>query len=270
MKSSLQNIAEEQGLRPKIPIYEVEKASPTARLAVYDLPTLAPEILDISCDNYEEFIGLVSTRTYQLSQEKGGIIPFSVIREAVENLVHAYFNEVVVTILDCGNTIKISDQGSGITDKEKAFRQGFSTATFLMKKVIKGVGSGLPLVKEIMSSFAGEVIIEDNLNQGTVVTLKVPTKKPGDPDKQNDQENQPPTLSLGINLTDRQKRTLFLVTELGEAGPSKIAAELDASLSTAYRDLAHLEELQLIQSDEQGKRSLTNEGVKQLDGILHS
>lgn len=270
MKSLLQKIAEEQGAGPHISIRAAEQPDTTARLAAYDSSTAAPRVIDLTSSNYEEFINLVSTKAYQLSQEKGGIIPFTAINEVVENLIHAGFNEAVVTILDDGNTIKISDQGPGIKKKENVFLLGFTTATSSMKKIIKGVGSGLRIAKDTLSSFGGDVTIEDNLQRGTVVTLRAPLNK-GDavaePSKQDDQISQPLN---EIRLTDRQKRTLFLVTELGKAGPSKIAAELNISLSTAYRDLAYLENLNLVQSDEQGKRSLTTEGITQLDNILYS
>jgi len=270
MKSLLQKIAEEQDAGPHISIRTAQQPDATARLAVYDSSTAAPRVIDLTSSNYDEFINLVSTKAYQLSQERGGIIPFTAINEVVENLIHACFNEAVVTVLDDGNTIKISDQGPGIKNKENVFLPGFTTATSSMKKIIKGVGSGLRITKETLSSLGGEVIIEDNLQQGAVVTLRVPSNKGDDvaePSKQDDQISPPLN---EIHLTDRQKRTLFLVTELGKAGPSKIAAELNISLSTAYRDLTYLENLKIIQSDEQGKRSLTTEGITQLDNILYS
>jgi Mn-dependent DtxR family transcriptional regulator len=56
--------------------------------------------------------------------------------------------------------------------------------------------------------------------------------------------------------------------ELGSAGPSIVARELAVGLSTAYRDLASLEEAGLIVADESGKRALTERGVTLLDTIL--
>jgi Mn-dependent DtxR family transcriptional regulator len=58
------------------------------------------------------------------------------------------------------------------------------------------------------------------------------------------------------------------VMELGAAGPSAVARELSVGLSTAYRDLASLEEAGLIVADESGKRALTERGVTLLDSIL--
>jgi Mn-dependent DtxR family transcriptional regulator len=69
-------------------------------------------------------------------------------------------------------------------------------------------------------------------------------------------------------LLDRQKQVLSLVMELGSAGPSVVARELSVGLSTAYRDLASLEDAGLIVADESGKRALTERGVSLLDTIL--
>lgn len=234
------------------------------RLAIYDSPAAAPRVVDLSAEDRSDLINLLTTKTYQFAHEKGGSIPFTVIREIVENLLHADFREVVITIQDDGNTIKISDQGPGIPEKEKALVPGFSTADFQIKKFIKGVGSGLPVAKESLSFLGGHLGIDDNLNHGTVVTMTVSSG------------TQPPvpessaSPSYSVSLTNRQKRVLSLIVELGAAGPSLIASEIDMSLSTAYRDLMYLEEKGLLKSDEAGKRSLTSEGVKYLDVIFSS
>ena len=130
-----------------------------ARIAVYDNPSSTPRVVELSREDYQEFINVLSTKTYRLSQEKGGGVPFTIIKELIENLIHAHFKEVVITILNNGNTIKISDQGPGIKDKKKAFKPGFSTADQEMKRVIKGVGSGLPIVKELLTLTGGSILI---------------------------------------------------------------------------------------------------------------
>ena len=276
MKSFLQKIIEEREFQPQpagaIPEISTSQDAPTVRLAVYDSLTSAPRVTDLSASDVEELINILSTKTYQLSQEKGGVFPFTVIKEIVENLIHAYFKEAVITILDNGKTIRFSDQGPGIKNKDRAFMPGFSTATAAMKQVIRGVGSGLPIVKETLSLSGGDISVEENLNQGTVVTLTMPNDFFVEEQAREHAKNidEPSLLLKPVKLNKRQKRVLFLVTELGEAGPSKIADELDVSLSTAYRDLTYLENVNLIKSDEQGKRSLTTEGIEHLDKILYS
>lgn len=234
-----------------------------ARLTIYDSLGVCPRVVELTAESWGEFVNLLSVKTYQFSQEKGGAVPFTVIKEVVENLVHARFNEVIIAIFEDGNTIRIADQGPGINDKEKAFLPGFSTASAAMKKVIRGVGSGLPLAKEALSLVGGAILLEDNLRGGTVVTLKVPPKIEETPTKQPSGERE-----LSVSLTGRQKRVVALVVELGLVGPSRVAEELKISPSSAYRDLLSLEKAGLVQTDAQGKRSLTAEGTDCLDAVL--
>lgn len=249
-----------------------EKKSPSespvcpARLAVYDSPCVAPRVVELSADDYSELINLLATKTYQFSREKGGSLPFTIIKEVIENLIHAYFNEVIITILDNGNTIRISDQGPGIPDKERAFWPGFSTATREMKKYIRGVGSGLPIVKESLTLLGGAISIEDNLARGAVVTIRVPGKesssyKPELQEEEGDIPFKPPRLS------HRHKQVLSIILEFSSAGPSAIATSLGVSLSTVYRDLLYLEDHGLVASDLQGKRTLTPLGMNYLSGL---
>ena len=234
----------------------------TARIAVYDDLSAAPRVEDIDGASASDFIERLAVRVYEIAGERGGAIPYTVVREVVENLIHARFAEVVVSVLDGGRTIRFSDHGPGIDDKERSFAPGFSTATGDMKAVIRGVGSGLPIVKEYLSFAGGYVTVEDNLGAGTVVTLRLET--PAAPE-----EELPETADAPLPvLTTRHKRVLSLAMELGAVGPSAIARELGVALSTAYRDLAHLEALGLMASDRAGKRTLTETGVSSLDALF--
>lgn len=237
---------------------------PTARIVIYDSLTAAPRTVELRTSSYHQFISQLSEKAYRHSQEKGGNIPYAVIKEVVENLIHAYFRGAIVTILNSGNTIRISDQGPGIPDKTLAQEPGFTTASDETKQFIKGVGSGLPLAKEIISSCGGSITIENNLGQGTVVTLESKnfTRSLPRPDHESS--------GTKYRITARQKRVFFLVTEIGPSGPSKIANELGISLSSAHRDLSQLEHLGLLKSNGCGKRGVTPQGLDQLDIILNS
>lgn len=233
----------------------------TARIAVYDGLAVAPRVEDLSAQSLADAIEQLASRTYNIARERGGSIPYTIIREVSENLIHAGFSEVVVTILDDGRTVRFSDQGPGIPDKEKVFEPGFSTATASMKGIIRGVGSGLPIVKETLTFAGGTIEIEDNLGHGTVVTLRsAPPASPAS--NPNEAESRPPRLS------DRQKQALSIILELGSVGPSALSRELDVGVATAYRDLAFLEEAGLIAADETGKRTLTTYGVTCLERVF--
>ncbi|MDH4140079.1 MAG: ATP-binding protein [Coriobacteriia bacterium] len=251
---------------------ETNKVVRQARIAIYDSPAAAPRIVDIHRDEDREFIEELSSHVYRFTTEMGGSIPFTVVREVVENLIHADFREVVVSILPGGGGLRFADQGPGIPDKERAMRPGFTTASAEMKRFIRGVGSGLPIVKEYLAHSGGSLQVEDNLGSGTVVTLRAGggasvegDTAPAAPAALVDGDAPTPTLP---RLTLRQNRVLSLVMECGSAGPSLVSRELSVGLSTAYRDLESLEGHGLIVSDESGKRLLTELGTRYLDTLF--
>ena len=263
MRNPLVARTKEAGPANRAPRAAGNDKAPTVRVAVYDSLASLPRVVELTAEGAREFVDLMANKTYELSQAKGGEIPFTVIREVVENLVHAYFKEAVITILDDGNTIRVSDQGPGIENKSTVFMPGFTTATREMKQVIRGVGSGLPVAREMLEVAGGKITVEDNLGKGAVITLSL-ERKPAEAPAQ-EQLAEEPTAPANISLTDRQKKILFLVTELGSLGPSKVAQELDASVSSAYRDLVALEGIGLIGPSQNGQRSLTPTGVAYLE-----
>ncbi|MGE5594333.1 MAG: ATP-binding protein [Betaproteobacteria bacterium] len=273
------------------------------RIAVYDSLSTVPRIVDVRGRDCSELLNELASKTYSFAHEKGGQLPYVAIKEIVENLLHADFQDAVISILPDGNTIRVSDQGPGILEKEKAFLPGFTTATTEMRKIIRGVGSGLPIVRDSMRAIGGFVSIEDNLKRGCVVTLSsisrpaepVPSasEKPSTVEKAVEPRSrevhpEPSAVprkgtvdegfgvsdtrdekglfeTLDALLSDRQKRVFRVLAEKGEAGPSTIVKELDISLSTAYRDLVSLEEHGLIEpADGSGKRRLTARGMTYL------
>jgi len=273
------------------------------RIAVYDSLSTVPRIVDVRGKDFSELLNELASKTYSFAHEKGGQLPYVAIKEVVENLLHADFQDAVISILPDGNTIRVSDQGPGILEKEKAFLPGFTTATTEMRKIIRGVGSGLPIVRDSMRAIGGFVSIEDNLKRGCVVTLSSFSRPPesvsGAPERPSTVEKvaepglrearpEPSAAPrkgvvdegaavsdardekglferLDATLSDRQRKVFRVLAEKGEAGPSTIVKELDISLSTAYRDLVSLEEHGLVEpADGSGKRRLTARGMTYL------
>ncbi len=271
-----------------MPAHAISAGLTRARVAVYDAPGSAPRVTDLEPAPVEDYIGALASMVYSLAKEQGGDVPYSVIREIVENLIHADFSEPVVSILEGGRTIRFSDAGPGIPDKDRAILPGFTTATSTMKRHIRGVGSGLPIVRDFLRYSGGTLRLEDNLGAGTVVTVtsgarsarsdaatgllsdSTPVRHEGSAFERDDG----PDALFGADtrparspaLSTRQKQVLALVMESGAAGPSIVSRELGVGVSTAYRDLASLEELGLIRADG-GKRSLTDEGLSYLDAL---
>ncbi len=157
--------------------YDYSRVNDPARIAVYDDLLSSPQIIDIAPDTTREFINNLATTVYNSAKSAGGAIPYSIILQVSENFIHSQFREVVVSVLDGGNTIRFTDQGPGIADKEGAQLPGHSSATAPMKKYINGVGSGLPIVREYMETKNGVIQIEDNMNAGAIVTISLAKEK---------------------------------------------------------------------------------------------
>ena len=152
------------------PTLEVRHA---ARIAVFDDAAAAPRVVVIEPQDIRSYLEEITATVTKLAQEQGGSIPFTVIREVVENLIHAYFIEPTISILDGGNTIRFSDQGPGIQDKDRALEYGTTSATTEMKHYIRGVGSGLPYAQQWLEDKGGSLSVEDNIHRGTVVTISL-------------------------------------------------------------------------------------------------
>ena len=162
--------------------YDYAHVSSTARIALYDDLLSAPRVTEIAPAPTADYIENLASSVYEQAKASGGTIPYTVIREVSENFIHARFAEVTVSILDGGNTIRFADQGPGIRQKEKAQLPGFTSAVEPMKRYIRGVGSGLPIVKEYLDFSHGTIAIEDNLGTGSVVTISLerhPSDVPG-------------------------------------------------------------------------------------------
>ncbi|GAH21925.1 unnamed protein product, partial [marine sediment metagenome] len=150
-----------------------------------------------------------------------------------------------------------------------------------MKEYIRGVGSGFPIIKETITFSGGSIDVKDNIKRGTVISLKLglteTSEKVHDPGSEpaavppsgieSEKKTQIDILDKfnGKILSDRQKKILFVILELEEAGPSKISKELGFSLSTSYRELIYLEKNKLLTSSSSGKRRLSEKGIKYLE-----
>ncbi len=241
------------------PLPEVPVGPEAPRIAIYDTLTSPPRVVSVEEEDLPALIASLAERTYHYCREQGGQVPYTVIQELMENLLHAYFRDVVITILDNGQTIRISDHGPGVEDKDRAFQPGFTTASAEQRQIIRGVGSGLPIARESLQFLRGVLTVDDNLGGGAVFTIKMPHGAPAP---------TPAPAAPAVKLTTRQTKVLVLLMELGSAGPTAIAKELGIAPATAFRELGLLEKMGLIHSLGDGKRALREEGLHLLDRIL--
>jgi len=231
------------------------------RIAVYDTLTSPPRVFAVEERDVPALIASLAEKTYHSCREQGGQVPYTVINELVENLIHACFRDVVVTILDGGALIRISDHGPGVPDKERAFQPGFTTASAAQRRFIRGVGSGLPVARESLAFLRGAITVEDNLGSGAVFTIKMPQQAAATSPSDRPAVQEP-------KLTMRQKKVLVLLMELNSAGPSAVAKELHVSPATAHRELHLLAQMGLVHSLGDGKRALTEDGLSLLESLF--
>ncbi len=259
--------------------FDYSHVNSPARVAVYDDLLSSPRIIDIEPDNTREFINALASTVYTHSQQAGGEIPFSIILQVAENFIHSRFTEVVVSVLDHGNTIRFADQGPGIADKEKAQQPGYSSATAPMKSYIHGVGSGLPIVREYMETKNGTIQIEDNIGTGAVVTISLDHKDvqngldttpfPLDPSVKKTVRRQSPDSELDILMAGLSRRafsilSLFALEKVW--GVTDISKELQLPPSSTFSELNKLEEAGIITKLGK-KRALTALGAKVVEDI---
>ncbi len=130
-----------------------------------------------------------------------------------------------------------------------------------MRKYIRGVGSGLPTVKDYLRFSNGRLIIEDNIKEGTVVTIQIDKSAPqATPVVYREMPSQ--EKNADHNLSEREYNILILAQEMGLIGPTEVEQNLDISLSTGHRALNKLEKMGLLQKTEGGKkRMLTDQGL---------
>src|SRR5919107_2121615 len=252
---------------------ETDKAGIGVRMAVYPSGG-PPEITEISAADpasaTRKFTRFVSEKV----REAGGRVPEESIREVMENLIHAGYRGVVVSVLDDGNVVRVSDKGPGVENKSRAMEFGFSGATPEALREIRGIGAGLGIARAAAEKVGGRVSIEDNIDGGTVVSISVAGEVPVAedarvPEEPSSQRRYPDGVPR-MNISERQQKVLITVLECGEVGPSTVADRLEISVSTAYRDLSVLEEHGLVQADESGKRLISQLGKDLVEAIINS
>jgi DNA-binding transcriptional ArsR family regulator len=251
---------------------ETDQAGVGVRIAVYPGDG-TPEITEVSASNpgsaTRKFTRFVSEKV----REAGGRVPEESIREVVENLIHAGYRGVVISVLDDGNVVRVSDKGPGVENKSRAMEFGFSGAAPGTLGEIRGVGAGLGIARAAAEKVGGTLTIEDNIGGGTVATISAA----GDEAVTEETEGAPPPPQRRypdgvprMNISERQQKALITVLECGEVGPSTVADKLEISVSTAYRDLSVLEEHGLVMADESGKRLISPLGRDLVEAIINA
>ena len=252
---------------------EPEGAGIGVRIAVYPRSG-EPEVTEVAAANPRSATAKFTRFVMDMVGEAGGRVPEESVREVIENLVHAEYRGVVISVLDGGDVVRVSDKGPGVQHKERAMEFGFSGATPEALREIRGVGAGLGIARAAAAKVGGSVTIEDNIGGGTVATISVPGGEgvAGEQDsaaRPSPQRRYPDGVPR-MNISERQQKVLITVLECGEVGPSTVADRLEISVSTAYRDLSVLEEHGLVVTDETGKRVISPLGRDVVEAIVNT
>ena len=240
-----------------------------ARIAVYDDKAAAPRVVLVEPKDVRAYLDEIAATVNRLAHEQGGQIPFMVMREIVENFIHARFVAPTISIMDNGNTIRFSDQGPGIKEKNRALEFGTSSATEEMKSFIRGVGFGLPYAQQYMVEKGGSLTLEDNISGGTIVTLSTRRSKDAHIQTLPTQEETEDSLSVtqepaayqsitlpvseklapqlpNLVLTDRAKLVLQYLSEHEWVGATELTTTFGLSTPTWSRELKSLVNIGII------------------------
>jgi anti-sigma regulatory factor (Ser/Thr protein kinase) len=204
-------------------------------------PPLITEIRDIEA-------AAIIESTFACVAQVSSVPPLA-LREIIENLIHAGFTDALVTVLDAGRTVRVSDRGPGITDPRRAVEPGYTTADEYIRSIVRGAGSGLALAQGLVAAEGGTLDINDNLGGGCVVTIAVEgAPAPDDP-------------AVPSQPSDAQRRLLALLLEMAPAHPESMARELQLPLGVVGRELVLLEHRGLVARFADGGRVLTERGA---------
>ena len=176
-------------------------------------------------------------------------VPPLALREIIENLIHAGFTDALVTVLDAGRTVRVSDRGPGIAEPRRALEPGYTTANEHIRSVVRGAGSGLALAQGLVAAEGGTLEIHDNLGGGCVVTISI------------DGPPAPDDAALPGQPSDAQRSLLALLLEMAPAHPEAMARELGLPLGVVGRELVLLEHRGLVARFADGGRVLTERGA---------
>ncbi len=226
------------------PVRAVPEPALRVRLAVYGGPGEPPAVEELTGPDAAVLIESLCDAVADRSP-----VPAPAVREVVENLVHAGFADALVSVLDGGAVVRVTDHGPGIDDLELALTPGVSGAGPAERAVVRGVGCGLPLARDLMAAAGGSLQIAGNLGGGTAVTLALAPPPAAAP---------PPAEAP---CSEGAREILALLLEVGAATPETLAHELRRPRAECGRELALLQHRALVIREPGGARRLTDAGA---------
>ncbi len=144
---------------------------PTQRREKLDVVDVVKHALDIFTENYIEYIPKEEKIVANLDKTQLIRILTNLVKNATQAINTEENPHIEVKVLSENNNVKIvvSDNGKGIseTNKKLIFEPKFTTKT-------SGMGLGLPMIKNIIEAYGGNISFTSTEGIGTVFTVILP------------------------------------------------------------------------------------------------
>ena len=138
-----------------------------------DVVSVVRRALDIFSKDYIKFFAGEDKIKAELDKTQLIRIVTNLVKNAEQACVNIENPKIEVKVNeDNGHVIiSVADNGKGISeeDKNKVFEPKFTTKS-------SGMGLGLPMVKNIIEAYGGNITFVSEMNRGTVFTVKIPKK----------------------------------------------------------------------------------------------
>ena len=146
---------------------------PTPKREQLNVVEVVKYALDIFTEDYISFYPKTESIVAELDKTQLIRVVTNLVKNATHALVEVENKKIEVTVEDRNGDVRISvaDNGKGIndSDKDKIFEPKFTTKS-------SGMGLGLPMVKNIVEAYDGNISFVTELDKGTVFNIILPKK----------------------------------------------------------------------------------------------
>ncbi len=129
--------------------------------------------VDIFNEEYIHYFHEEDTLIAQLDKTQLIRIVTNLVKNATQSMEDNEHPKIEVKVKEAnGNVIiSVADNGKGISEEDatKVFEPKFTTKT-------SGMGLGLPMIKNIVEAYNGNITFTSEINKGTVFTVSIPKK----------------------------------------------------------------------------------------------
>jgi len=147
---------------------------PTQHIERLNVVEVVEHALDIFPDSAIKFLSSTKYIEADFDRDQLNRIVTNLVKNAIQAIPEDRIPNIEVELSDQAQHIYINvkDNGSGIEDAigEKIFEPKFTTKS-------SGMGLGLPMIKNIIEAYKGEITYKTNLGKGTIFSVSFPKKQ---------------------------------------------------------------------------------------------